>query len=209
MTSMINIGIMASGSGTNAESIMKECENGRLQGKAKISVLVCNKEGAYCMERATKHNITPELVASADFKGTREEFDKLTVEVLKKHKVDLVCLAGYMRLVSPFFLEQFPKRVMNIHPALLPSFPGMHGYKDAVDYGVKISGCTVHFVDEKMDHGPIIVQKALEVNFEDTEDTLKERGLKLEHEAYPEAIELFCDGRVEIIGRRVKIKEKH
>lgn len=205
---MMNLGILASGSGSNAEAIMHSCEYGILKGKAKITILISNKPNAGCLERAKKYNISTKLISSENFKGSREDFDKLVVEELKKHEVHLVCLAGYMRLVSPYFLSQFPQRVINIHPALLPSFPGMHGYKDAVEYGVKISGCTVHFVDEKTDHGPIIVQKALNVTFEDTEETLKERGLKLEHEAFPEAIELICDGRAEIIGRKVKILPK-
>lgn len=202
---MMNLGILASGSGSNAEAIMKACENGILKGKARIVILISNKPNAGCLERAKKYNIPMALISSEDFKGNREDFDKMIVEELKKHKAQLVCLAGYMRLVSSYFLSQYPQKVINIHPALLPSFPGMHGYKDAVEYGVKISGCTVHFVDEKADHGPIIVQKALSVLFEDTEESLKERGLKLEHEAFPEAIELICDGRVEIVGRKVKI----
>ncbi|MHA1340140.1 MAG: phosphoribosylglycinamide formyltransferase [Promethearchaeota archaeon] len=205
---IIKIGIIASGSGTNAEAIMHSCENGRLKGKAKVVILISNKPNAYCLQRAKNHGIKATLVSSDGFKGTREEFDRLLAKELKKERVDLVCLAGYMRLVSPYFLSVFPNRVLNIHPALLPSFPGVHGYKDAVDYGVKVSGCTVHFVDKEMDHGPIIIQKCLKVYFEDTEDSLKERGLKLEHEAYPEAIELFCDGKLEIIGRKVKINDE-
>ncbi|MBD3352711.1 MAG: phosphoribosylglycinamide formyltransferase [Candidatus Lokiarchaeota archaeon] len=205
---MIKIGIIASGSGSNAEAIMEACEEGGVKGKGKVVVLISNKKDAYCLKRAENHNIPAILIQSKDFKGTREDYDKLVVEALKKYDVQLVCLAGYMRLVSPYFLETFKDSVLNIHPALLPSFPGMHGYKDAIDYGVKISGCTVHFVDEKMDHGPIIVQKTLEVKFEDTEETLKERGLILEHEAFPEAVQLFCEDRLEIIGRKVKIKRK-
>jgi len=202
---MINIGIIASGSGTNAEAIIQACENGKLKNKARVVILISNKKDAYCIQRAKNHNVKAIVIPSDDFKGSREEYDKLLIRELKNELVDVVCLAGYMRLVTPYFLTEFPNKVMNIHPALLPSFPGLHGYKDAVEYGVKITGCTVHFVDEKPDHGPIIVQKCLKVYYEDTEDTLRERGLKLEHEAYVEALELFCDGKLEIIGRKVKI----
>jgi phosphoribosylglycinamide formyltransferase-1 len=201
----IRLGIIASGSGSNAESIMQNCENGRLKDKAEVVILISNKKDALCLERAENHKIATELIESDSFQGTREEYDKLIIKILKKYKVNLVCLAGYMRLVSPLFLQTFPNRVMNIHPALLPSFPGVHGYKDAVEYGVKVTGITVHFVDDKMDHGPIILQKSIDVTFEDTEDTLKEKGLKLEHIAFPEAIELFCMGKLQILGRKVKI----
>lgn len=202
---MIRIGIIASGSGTNAEAIMKACESGILKEKAEVVILISNKPGATCLERAKNHGVPAVLISSNDFTGTREEFDKLLVEELEKQHVDLVCLAGFMRLVSPFFLIKFPD-TMNIHPSLLPSFPGMHGYRDAVDYGVKISGCTVIFVDEGIDNGAIIIQKPLEVRFDDDENSLKERGLKLEWQAYPEAIKLFCEGKLEVIGRKVKIK---
>ncbi|MHA1822185.1 MAG: phosphoribosylglycinamide formyltransferase [Promethearchaeota archaeon] len=205
---VVNIGIIASGSGSNAEAIMNACEdkNGLLYNKARVVVLISNRKGAYCLERAKKHNIPAVLIESDGFKGTREEYDELLINELKKYDVELVCLAGYMRIVTLRFLKAFPNRVMNIHPALLPSFPGLHGYRDAVEYGVKVTGCTVHFVDEKVDHGPIIIQKCVNVNFEDTEESLKERGLKVEHQAYPEAISLYCDGRLEIVGRKVKIK---
>lgn len=202
---MIRIGIIASGSGTNAEAIMNACESGILKEKAEVTVLISNKPGAVCLDRAKNHKIPAVLISSKDFKGKREEFDKLMVKELEKKKVELVCLAGYMRLISPLFLKKFPN-TLNIHPSLLPSFPGMHGYRDAVDYGVKISGCTVIIVDEGIDNGAIILQKTLEVRFDDDENSLKERGLKLEWQAYPKAIELFCDGKLEKIGRKVKIK---
>ena len=202
---MIKIGLIASGSGSNAESIMKACEKGILKDKAEIVVLISNKANAFCLERAKKHNIPNILISSINFSGSREDFDRLVTKELKKYGAELICLVGYMRLVSPYFLNEFKNKVMNIHPALLPSFAGIHGYKDAIDYGVKWSGCTVHFVDEKMDNGPIIIQKVLEVFFDDTEDSLKERGLKLEHKAFPEAIELYCDGKLKIVGRKVQI----
>ncbi|MBN2156012.1 MAG: phosphoribosylglycinamide formyltransferase [Candidatus Lokiarchaeota archaeon] len=205
MVKPVHLGILASGSGSNAEAIIKSCENGRLKGKTVVSVLISDNPDAYCLERAIMHNI-PAIICSRSGINSREEHDRNIVTELKKWDVELVVLAGYMRLISSYFLQEFPHRVINIHPALLPSFRGMHGYKDAVEYGVKITGITVHFVDDQMDHGPIILQKSLEVVFEDTEETLKERGLKLEHEAFPEAIELYCEDRLEIIGRKVKIK---
>jgi phosphoribosylglycinamide formyltransferase 1 len=201
----VHLGILASGSGSNAEAIMNECETGRLKGKAIVSVVITNNPDAYVITRANNHNV-PVVICSNAGIASREEHDQNIITELRKYYVELVISAGYMRLFSSYFLKQFPKRVMNIHPALLPSFRGIHGYKDAVDYGVKLTGITVHFVDEKMDHGPIILQKVLKVNFEDTEDSVKQRGLKLEHQAFPEAIELYCDGRLEIIGRKVKIK---
>jgi phosphoribosylglycinamide formyltransferase-1 len=202
----VHLGILASGSGSNAEAIMTACESGRLKGKAIVSVVISNIPDAYVLTRANEHNIPAIICAHAGLE--REEHDKNVVTELKKYNVELVICAGYMRLFSEYFLEQFHNRVINIHNALLPSFRGIHAYKDAVEYGVKITGCTIHFVDLQMDHGPVILQKALEVKFEDTEDTLKERGLKLEHKSYPEAIELYCDNRLEIIGRKVKIKNK-
>lgn len=203
MDKPVHLGILASGSGSNAEAVMKSCENGQLKGKAIVSVVVSNIPDAYVLTRANNHNIPAIICAHAGLQ--REEHDRNVVAELKKYNVELVVCAGYMRLFSEYFLGEFPNHVINIHNALLPSFRGIHAYKDAVEYGVKITGCTVHFVDLQMDHGPVILQKALEVEFEDTEDSLKERGLKLEHKTYVEAIELYCDGRLEIVGRKVKI----
>jgi phosphoribosylglycinamide formyltransferase-1 len=204
MAKPVHLGILASGSGSNAEAIMKACENGRLKGKAVVSVLISNIPDAFVLARAINHNVPVAICAHAGLE--REQHDRNLVRELKKYDVELVVCAGYMRLFSQFFLSNFQDHVINIHNALLPSFRGIHGYRDAVDYGVKITGCTIHFVDLKMDHGPVILQKPLEVTFEDTEETLKERGLKLEHQAFPEAIELYCDGKLEIIGRKVKIR---
>ena len=204
MAKPVHLGILASGSGSNAEAIMTACEDGRLKGKAVVSVLISNIPEAYVLTRANNHNVPAVICAHAGLE--REEHDRNVVSELKKYNVDLVVCAGYMRLFSQYFIDTFQDRIINIHNALLPSFRGMHGYHDAVEYGVKITGCTIHFVHLKMDQGPVILQKTLEVMFEDTEETLKERGLKLEHQAFPEAIELYCDGRLEIIGRKVKIK---
>ncbi len=202
----LRLGIVASGSGSNAEAIMEACRAGILKGLAEVVVLLCNKRGAFCLERAKKFGVPGVLIESDGFKGTREDYDRLLVKHLKDRNVDLVCLAGYMRLVSSFFLQQYAGRVMNIHPALLPSFPGMHAHKDALAYGVKVSGCTVHFVDDKTDHGPIILQKAVPVYDDDTEDTLGPRVLKYEHKIFAQAIKWFAEGKLEIKDRIVKIK---
>jgi phosphoribosylglycinamide formyltransferase-1 len=203
--SQIKIGAIASGSGSNFESIIQSCEEGILKEKATVEVLICNKQGAYCMERAKNHNIPYILIESDKHQGTREEFDQKMIEVLDKYGCDLIVLVGYMRFVSEFFINHFKGKIMNIHPALLPSFKGMHAHEDAIAYGVKVSGVTVHFVDVHEDHGPIIIQKAVPVYDTDTKDTLGPRILKWEHKAFPKAIELFCDGRLHIEGRIVRI----
>jgi len=202
---LIKIGAIASGSGSNFEAIVKATEDGILKNKAKVVVLICNKAGAFCMEHARQHNIPYFLIESDKYKGTREEFDKKMVKLLKKYSCDLIVLVGYMKLVSQYFLSQFNENVMNIHPALLPSFKGMHAQRDAVEYGVKVSGCTVHFVDQHSDHGPIIIQKCIPAYDNDTEDTLGARILKWEHKIFPKAIELYCDGRLKVKGRIVRI----
>lgn len=202
---LVKIGAIASGSGSNFEAIVKATEEGILKNKAKVGVLICNKAGAFCIERAKNHNIPYYLIESDKHKGTREEFDKKLVKILKEYSCDLIVLVGYMRLVSQYFLDQFKGNVMNIHPALLPSFKGMHAQRDAVEYGVKVSGCTVHFVDQNSDHGPIIIQKCVPAYDTDTEDTLGARILKWEHKIFAKAIELFCDGRLYVEGRIVRI----
>jgi phosphoribosylglycinamide formyltransferase-1 len=201
----IKIGAIASGSGSNFESIVQSCEDGILKEKASIEVLICNKPEAYCMERAKNHNIPYALIESDEFKGTREEFDQKMITVLDKYGCELIVLLGYMRFVSKMFIDHFKGNAMNIHPALLPSFKGMHAHEETLSYGVKISGVTVHFVDPLEDHGPIIIQHAVPVYDTDTKDTLGPRILKWEHKAFPKAIELFCDGRLRIDGRIVRI----
>jgi len=201
----IKIGALASGSGSNFEAIIQSCEDGILKDKATVEVLICNKAGAYCMERAKKHNISYFLIESDKYEGTREEFDQKMIEVLDRYECELIVLVGYMRFVSEFFINHFKGNIMNIHPALLPSFKGMHAHEDAIAYGVKISGVTVHFVDIHEDHGPIIIQKAVPVYDTDSKDTLGPRILKWEHKAFPKAIELFCDGSLHVEGRIVKI----
>ena len=202
---VLKIGAVASGSGSNFEAIVQATEIGILKNKAVVEVLICNKAEAFCMERAKNHNIPSVLIESDKFKGTRENFDEKMIEVLDKYGCELIVLVGYMRLVSQLFITHFDGNVMNIHPALLPSFKGMHAHEDALAYGVKVSGVTVHFVDPEEDHGPIIIQHAVPVYDTDTKDTLGPRILEWEHKAFPKAIELFCDNRLHVDGRIVRI----
>ena len=202
---ILKIGAIASGSGSNFEAIVQATEIGILKNKAAVEVLICNKAGAFCMERAKNHNIPSALIESDKYKGTREEFDQKMIEVLDKYGCELIVLVGYMRIVSQIFIKHFNGNVMNIHPALLPSFKGMHANRDVLEYGVKVSGCTVHFVDAQADHGPIIIQKCVKVYDTDTEETLGQRVLKWEHKIFPKAIELFCDNRLHVDGRIVRI----
>jgi len=202
---ILKIGAIASGSGSNFEAIIQSTETGILKNKANIEVLICNKAGAYCMERAKNHDIPFHLIESDNYKGTREEYDLKIIEVLDQYKCELIVLVGYMRFVSKMFIAHFKGNVMNIHPALLPSFKGMHAQQDAIDYGVKVSGVTVHFVDPEEDHGPIIIQKAVPAYDTDTKDTLGQRILVWEHKAFPKAIELFFDGRLHVEGRIVRV----
>jgi phosphoribosylglycinamide formyltransferase-1 len=176
-----------------------------LKEKASVEVLICNKPEAFCMERAKNHNIPYALIESDKFKGSREEFDQKMINVLDKYECELIVLVGYMRFVSKMFIDYFKGNAMNIHPALLPSFKGMHAHEDALAYGVKVSGVTVHFVDPLEDHGPIIIQHAVPVFDTDTKDTLGLRILEWEHKAFPKAIELFCDRRLHIDRRIVRI----
>ena len=198
----LNLGVIASGRGSNFQSILNEIEKGSL--RAQVKILIVDNPEAYAIERAKKHCIEYLVIRPKEF-VTKDEFYQNVTNELKKREVGLVVLAGFMRIVGSPLIDAFPNRIMNIHPALLPSFPGLHGHKQAIDYGVKISGCTVHFVDKGMDTGPIIIQAAVPVYDNDTEDTLSERILKLEHRIYPEAIRLFSENRLEVEGRIVKI----
>jgi len=201
---MINLGVLASGRGSNFQAIIDEIERGRLN--AKIQLLIVDNLDAYVIERAKTHGIEYLIIRPKEF-SSKDDFYLKVAEDLKKRNVGLVVLAGFMRIAGKPLIDAFPNRIMNIHPAILPSFPGLHGQRQALEYGVKISGCTVHFVDEGMDTGPIIIQAAVSVYHGDTEDTISERILKLEHKIYPEAIRLFSEGRLEVDGRMVKIKE--
>jgi phosphoribosylglycinamide formyltransferase 1 len=197
---MKNIGILLSGRGSNFRAIAKNVAEGKI-ADARISVVISNKADAPGVETARRMGLEAVVVAS---KGKqREEHDRDMVSVLRKHKVDLICLAGYMRLLSPWFVQQFPQRILNVHPSLLPAFPGLEAQQQAFAYGVKVAGCTVHFVDEELDHGAIIVQKAVSVTDNDDEHTLSSRILEQEHIAYSEAINIVLAGKIELVGRRL------
>jgi len=200
MTPPAVIAVLISGSGSNLQAIIDASERGEIP--ARVGVVVSNKADAYGLVRAKHHGIPTEVVEHRAF-PTREAFDARLVEVVRSHGADLVCLAGFMRVVTPVFLRAFPQRILNIHPALLPSFPGTHGPKQALEYGVRFSGCTVHFLDEGVDTGPVIVQAVVPVYEDDTEESLAERILKEEHRIYPMAIRLFLDGKLSVSGRRV------
>jgi phosphoribosylglycinamide formyltransferase-1 len=197
---LANLGILLSGRGSNFEAIARNVEAGKIPG-ARIAVVISNKPEAGGLETARRMGLTALSIPS---KGVpREEHDRAVVAALREHKVDLICLAGYMRLLSPWFVQQFPRRILNIHPSLLPAFPGLEAQEQAFAYGVKVTGCTVHFVDEELDHGAIIVQKAVTVVDTDDEHTLAARILEQEHVAYSEAIRIVLEGKYEIRGRRL------
>jgi len=199
---MISIGVLASGSGTDLQSIIDASENNMID--AKVSVVMSDNKNAFALKRAKKHGITAEFI---DPKGlNREEYDTEVDRILSHHQVSLVVGAGYMRLLSDDFVNKWFGKLINIHPALLPSFKGVQAQKDALDYGVKIAGCTTHFVDTEMDHGPIILQAAVMVKESDTEEELKKRILEVEHQILPRTIQLFAEDRLQIGGRRVYIK---
>jgi phosphoribosylglycinamide formyltransferase-1 len=201
--SNLRLGVLASGRGSNFQSIIDSINFGRL--KAEIAVLITDNASAFAVDRAKKHGIECLIMNPKEYSSGDDFFVKIAEE-LKERDVGLVILAGFMRIVGKPLIDVFPNSIMNIHPALLPAFSGLHGQKQALEYGVKISGCTVHFVDAGMDTGPVIIQAAVPVLQDDTEETLSERILKLEHSIYPEAIRLFSEGRISIEGRRVKIK---
>ncbi len=199
---VLKIGVLASGSGTNLQSIIDNIEAGRLQ--AEIACVLSNNPAAFALERAKRHGIPSLQIDHRNFAG-REAYDAALVETLREFGVDLVVLAGFMRIITPVLLDAFPAAVMNIHPALLPAFPGLHAQLQALDYGVKVSGCSVHFVDAGTDTGPIIIQAAVPVMEGDTETSLSARILVEEHRVYPEAIRLFAAGRLKVEGRKVVI----
>jgi phosphoribosylglycinamide formyltransferase-1 len=197
---MKNIGVLLSGRGSNFEAIANNIVRGNISN-ARIAVVISNRPEASGLDIARRLGIEAVVIPS---KGkAREEHDRQVVALLQQHKVDLVCLAGYMRLLSPWFVQQFPQRILNIHPSLLPAFPGLEAQEQAFAYGVKITGCTVHFVDEELDHGPIIVQKAIPVLDDDDEKSLAARILEQEHIAYSEAINLVLSGNFRIAGRKL------
>ena len=198
---MHSLGILLSGRGSNFVAIADSIDAGRI-ADARIAVVISNKADAPGLTIARQRGLHAQAIPS---KGrAREEHDREVVAALKQHGVELVCLAGYMRLLSPWFVQQFPRRILNIHPSLLPAFPGLEAQEQAFSYGVKVSGCTVHFVDEELDHGAIIVQKAVPVLDGDDEHTLAARILEQEHAAYTEAINVVLRGNIEISGRRLR-----
>lgn len=202
----VNIAVLVSGNGTNFQAIVDALENGRIDN-ARIICLISNKVDAYALERAKKHNI-PALVLDHRIYPNRQAYDTALVELLRQHDVQLVVLAGFMRLLSPVMVEAFPHAIINIHPALLPAFPGLDAQKQAFDYGVRYTGCTVHFVDSGTDTGPIILQSVVPVLPDDSVETLTQRIHGEEHRTYVEAIRLFCEGRLQVQGRRVIINQQ-
>jgi len=197
----IKLGVLVSGRGSNLQAIIDNIGSGSLS--AEIAVVISDQADAHSLERAKKHTIPAVHVSAKGYRGKRDEYDALLVKELQKHNVELVVLAGFMRIITPTLLKAFPNRVMNIHPALLPSFPGLHVQKAAIEHGAKFSGCTVHFVDGGMDTGPIIIQAVVPVLDNDNEDLLSERILKQEHKIYSRAIQLYAEGKLKVEGRRV------
>jgi phosphoribosylglycinamide formyltransferase 1 len=197
------IGVLLSGRGSNFEALADSVAAGRIPN-AEIAIVVSNRESAQGITKARERGIPARVIPSTGLQ--REAFDKLVVSALREKKVDLVCLAGYMRLLSPYFVAAFPNRILNIHPSLLPAFPGLEAQRQALEHGVKFTGCTVHFVDENLDAGPIVVQAVVPVKDCDTVETLSERVLREEHRIYSEAVRVVLEGRYRIEGRRVLIQ---
>ena len=204
---LLKLGILISGRGSNMESILKTIKKKNIP--IEPAVVISNRSDAKGLKIAQKLGVKTDIVQSKGFEGTRWEYDKKIIATLKKHGVTqtngLVCLAGFMRIISPEFVKKFKNRIINIHPALLPAFPGLDSQKQALDYGAKFSGCTVHFVDAGMDTGPIIIQSVVKIKEDDTEETLAKRILKEEHRIYPQAVGLFAENKIKIKGRKTII----
>lgn len=201
---MLNIGVLVSGSGSNLQAIIDAVEAGSL--KCAIRVVISNRPGAFAVERAKKHSIPVEIITRDEFPD-REAYDAEMAQRLKRHGVDLVVMAGFMRLITDKMLSAFPMRIINIHPSLLPAFPGLDVQKKAIEHGVRFSGATVHFVDAGLDSGPIIIQAVVPVKETDTAETLSKRILAEEHRIYPIAIQLYAEGRLTVSGRRVLVAD--
>ena len=202
MSKRLRIGALASGGGTNLQAIIDRCQDGGLD--ADIVLVISNNPDAGALERARRAGLAVCCIDHRLFSG-REAFDAALVQALREAEVDLVILAGFMRIITPVFVDAFPHRIMNIHPALLPAFPGLHVQRKALEYGVRFAGCTVHFVDTGTDTGPIIIQAVVPVHDDDSEETLSARILEQEHQIYPRAIQLFAEGRLRVEGRRVLV----
>ena len=194
------IGVLLSGRGSNFVALADSIDAARIPN-AEIALVLSNREGAPGIDRARERGLPTRVISSKGLE--REAYDRQVVAALQESRVDLICLAGYMRLLSPYFVAAFPNRILNIHPSLLPSFPGLESQRQALEYGVKFAGCTVHFVDENLDAGPIVLQSVVEVKDDDTDATLSERILKEEHRIYSEAVKIILDGTFKISGRRV------
>jgi phosphoribosylglycinamide formyltransferase 1 len=194
------IGVLLSGRGSNFVALADSVDAGRIPN-AEIAIVLSNREGAAGIDRAKERGLLTRVISSKGLE--RETYDRQVVAALQESKVDLICLAGYMRLLSPYFVAAFPNRILNIHPSLLPSFPGLESQRQALEYGVKFAGCTVHFVDENLDAGPIVLQAVVPVEDNDTDATLSERILAEEHRIYSEAVKIILEGNFKISGRRV------
>lgn len=194
------IGVLLSGRGSNFEALADSVDAGGIPN-AEIAIVISNREGAPGIEKARQRGVLTQVIPSKGLE--RETYDRQVVAVLRERRVDLICLAGYMRLLSPFFVASFPQRILNVHPSLLPSFPGLEAQRQALEYGVKFAGCTVHFVDENLDAGPIVLQATVPVRDDDTEASLSARILAEEHRIYSEAVNIVLQGRYKIAGRRV------
>ena len=199
----INLGVLASGRGSNLQAIIDAIESGRLD--ARIAVVVSDRKEAQALERARQHGVAHFHLSPKDY-SNREDYDGAIAKILQEYAVDLVIMAGYMRIITPILINPYRNRVINIHPSLLPSFPGLHAQRQALEHGVKVTGATVHFVDEQVDHGPIIIQAAVPVLEGDTEETLSARIVEQEHRIYPQVIQWFAEGRLKVTGRRVIIE---
>lgn len=202
MSRALRIGVLASGGGTNLQAIIDRCQDGSLS--AEIALVLTNNPVAGALQRAAKAGIPTLCINHRDF-SQREDFDNAVVKALQQAEVDLVVLAGFMRIITPTFIDAFPERIINIHPALLPAFPGLHVQQQALDYGARFSGCTVHFVDGGVDTGPIIMQAVVPVLADDSAETLAARILEQEHRIYPNTIQLIAENRIQVKGRQVII----
>jgi phosphoribosylglycinamide formyltransferase-1 len=203
---LLNLAILISGRGSNMKAILDAVKNQKIP--IRPTVVISNKSTAKGLKIARKFGVQTEVVESKGFQGSRWEYDKKIISVLKKYQVTpkngLICLAGFMRIISPEFIKKYKNCVLNIHPAILPAFPGLDAQKQAIDHGVKYSGCTVHFADDGVDSGPIIVQAIVKVKDDDTEETLAKRILSKEHKAYSEAVKLIAENKIKVVGRKVK-----
>ena len=204
---LLHLGILISGRGSNMEAILKAIKKQKIP--IKPSVVISNNPDARGLRIATKLGVKTEIIQSKNFKGNRADYDKKIISVLTKNGVTqnngIVCLAGFMRIISPYFIKKYKNRILNIHPALLPAYPGLNAQKKALENGAKYTGCTVHLVDEGVDSGPILLQAIVKVNENDTEEKLSKRILSKEHKIYPQAVNLFAQKKIRILGRRIKI----